>query len=221
MRRLSFCSLLLVPAACRRFGTTPAAPFSTQEDVFQPLEVMCEVNGYMIPALIDTGAQISIMSQACAERCMISSSMNSNYGGRAVGVGVSEILGRIPSVSLRVGPVNFINHITILKHSRVDFILGMDFLRKHRCELNLNDDSIKICVKQRQYRIPFLHSYAEVPSSMPSEEEIAEPLAEETYTPEPSNKPIRGEETKAAEDTFANWDDEDDSSGEFVSMEGL
>jgi hypothetical protein len=35
---------------------------SVSESRFEPLQIMCEINGYMVPAIVDTGAEISVMS---------------------------------------------------------------------------------------------------------------------------------------------------------------
>jgi DNA damage-inducible protein 1 len=60
--------------------------------------VLCEVNGFLVPAIIDTGAQITVMSASCAKRCRISNKIDARFSGRAVGVGSSDIIGRIGAV---------------------------------------------------------------------------------------------------------------------------
>lgn len=199
-------------------------------DPYVPLEVLCEVNGFTIPALIDTGAQISVMSQACAERCLLSDKIDTCYGGRAVGVGVSEISGRIHSLPLRIGPLSFQNRIAILKRSRVDFIIGLDFLRKHKCELNIQDNSIRIHVQNRSFRIPFVHDiYDEIKppsrslSPFDDEERLRDPLSRESYDESDleASTLMSTSHENAESETFSNWDEYDDSNEEFVSMEGV
>lgn len=200
-------------------------------DPYVPLEVLCEINGFTIPAMIDTGAQISVMSQACAERCLLSDQIDTCYGGRAVGVGTSEISGRIHNLPLRIGPLTFQNKIAILKRSRVDFIIGLDFLRKHKCEVNIQDNSIRIHVQNRCFRIPFVHDlYDEIKpptrSNIPpfeEEEKRFDPLSRDGYdTPDYDRSNVMSTRQENAEsETFSNWDEYDDSNEEFVSMEGV
>ena len=128
-----------------------------EEDGFVPLQVLCEVNGFLVPAIIDTGAQITIMSASCAKRCRISNSINTKFSGRAVGVGSSDIIGRIDGLGMRMGPVSFEGKVSVLREARVDFLIGLDLLKRFKSEVNLKDHVLKLQVRDRQYKVPLLN----------------------------------------------------------------
>jgi len=117
--------------------------------------VQCEVNGFVIPAIIDTGAQITVMSDSCAKRCRIYSNIDKRYAGKAFGVGSSDILGRIDGLNMRVGPVSFQSRISILNNAGVDFLIGLDFLKRFRCEINMKDNNLILQVRDKRIRVPF------------------------------------------------------------------
>ncbi len=126
---------------------------------FSPLQVMCEVNGYMIPAIIDTGAQITIMSSSCAKRCRINSNIDTRYSGRAVGVGSSDIIGRISCLPMRIGPINFDGCVSVLHESRVDFLIGLDFLKRFKCEISMKNNMLTLIARKRVFKVPLMTGF--------------------------------------------------------------
>jgi DNA damage-inducible protein 1 len=60
-----------------------------------------EAEGRILRAFVDTGAQVTVMSAACAARCGLLSKVDKRFAGRAVGVGSAKILGRIHDAHLR------------------------------------------------------------------------------------------------------------------------
>lgn len=52
-----------------------------------------QVNGVALKTFVDSGAQVTIMSQSCAERCGLLRLMDTRFQGTAVGVGSAKILG--------------------------------------------------------------------------------------------------------------------------------
>lgn len=125
---------------------------------FKPLQVMCEVNGYLIPAMIDTGAEITVMSASCAKRCGVSNLIDTQHSGKAVGVGFSEIVGGIDGMGLRIGPLNFQSKISILRSSRCDFLIGLDILKRFKCDISLREKHLRFHLRGEEVRIPLLSS---------------------------------------------------------------
>jgi hypothetical protein len=131
------------------------------DSTFQPIQVMCEINGFIVPAVVDTGAEISVMSSSCARRCHVSSLIDTRYSGKAVGVGSSDILGGIENLCIKIGSINFNNKFSILRNSRCDLLIGLDILNKFQCELSLKDRFIKFQIRNDFVRIPLLSAIFE------------------------------------------------------------
>ena len=171
MKLLLVCSLLLrISSFQSSEAPSSRAPRNTYtsshevdedqvDDPFQPLQIPCEINGYIIPAIVDTGAQITVMSESCARRCRVSNMIDSRFCGKAVGMGTSDILGRISELPMRVGPISYHNKVSILRESRVDLILGLDFLRRFKSEINLEDGILRMKVRGKVIRIAFIDNY--------------------------------------------------------------
>jgi DNA damage-inducible protein 1 len=64
--------------------------------------VCAQVNGVPVKAFVDSGAQMTIMTQNFAAKCHLSRLMDTRFAGMAVGVGSSRILGRIHQTPLKV-----------------------------------------------------------------------------------------------------------------------
>jgi DNA damage-inducible protein 1 len=79
------------------------------------LYVPCNVNGVSVPAFVDSGAQSTIMSQECAQRCNLLRLLDKRYSGMAKGVGSAKILGRIHACTIQIGKEHFTTSITVLQ----------------------------------------------------------------------------------------------------------
>ncbi|CAI5504887.1 unnamed protein product [Closterium sp. Naga37s-1] len=101
------------------------------------LYVEMEVNNSPIKAFVDSGAQQTIMSQRCAERCGLMRLLDRRYEGVARGVGTSKIVGRIHTVQLKIGTNFYMCSITVLEADNVDFLFGLDMLRRHQVHCSL------------------------------------------------------------------------------------
>ncbi len=116
------------------------------------LYIDAAVNQVFVRAFVDSGAQTTIMSMACARRCNIGHLIDTRFTGIAKGVGSSKILGRIHMVPMQLGSIFIPISITILEDDSMEFLFGLDNLKRHRCCIDLNSNVLQV----GEERIPFL-----------------------------------------------------------------
>ena len=135
------------------------------------LYVNLEVNNVPLKAFVDSGAQMTIMSEACAERCNVLRFLDKRYAGMASGVGTAKILGKIHMVQMKLGNSYFPVSATILENSSMDVLFGLDTLKRYRCCIDLHKNVLRMGdgVTGAE-EVPFL-SEAEIPQSREKTEE--------------------------------------------------
>lgn len=127
------------------------------------LYIDAEVNGTAIQAFVDSGAQSTIMSSKCAERCGLLHLLDTRFEGTAVGVGTGKILGRVHMAEMKVNGHIFPCTITImdseegLGDKNMDFLLGLDMLKRHKCNIDLARNVLIFSVGNGQMETQFLH----------------------------------------------------------------
>ncbi|XP_024018726.1 DNA damage-inducible protein 1 isoform X2 [Morus notabilis] len=125
------------------------------------LYVDMEVNGVPLKAFVDSGAQSTIISKSCAERCGLLRLMDQRYKGIAHGVGQSEILGRIHVAPIKIGSIFYPCSFLVLDAPNMEFLFGLDMLRKHQCIIDLKDNVMR--VGGGEVSVPFLQE-KDIPS---------------------------------------------------------
>lgn len=108
------------------------------------LYINCKVNGYPVKAFIDSGAQSTIMSAACAERCHIMRLIDTRWTGVAKGVGIQCVIGRIHMVQIQIGNDHLTTSFSVLEEQSIDMMLGLDMLKRHQCCIDLKRNVLKI-----------------------------------------------------------------------------
>ncbi|KAL8148779.1 protein DNA-DAMAGE INDUCIBLE 1 isoform X2 [Apium graveolens] len=163
------------------------------------LYVDMEVNGVPLKAFVDSGAQSTIISKSCAERCGLLRLLDPRFKGIAHGVGQSEILGRIHVAPIKIGSIFYPCSFLVLDAPNMEFLFGLDMLRKHQCMIDLKDNVLRI--GGGEVAVPFLQE-KDIPPRYLDEERFAQEASSSgaqvtSGTKEKSNVPAGGQSSGA------------------------
>jgi len=127
------------------------------------LYIEVEINGVSLQAFVDSGAQTSVISGRCAEKCNIARLTDSRFAGQVVGVGTGRTLGRVHVVDIKIEGNYFPISLTVMDDSQglgdtnMEFLLGLDMLKRHRCSIDLAQGKLFFHGAAGMVSTPFLH----------------------------------------------------------------
>ena len=101
------------------------------------LFIHLEINKQKVVALVDTGAQSTVMSQDLCKKCDLFNLCDTRYSGIAKGVGTSKIIGTVHAAQIKIQGKVLMAKITVIENSSIGFIFGLDNMRAHRCTIDL------------------------------------------------------------------------------------
>ena len=119
---------------------------------FSLLWVNVEINGVKSLALIDTGAQSSIIPYDIAKACHVDYLIDQRFQTLTMGVGAQVSKGRIHALNVKVGNHVWTNSFMVLTGTINHMILGIDWMTKNRAVLDL----AQRCIILQGEKIPFI-----------------------------------------------------------------
>jgi len=117
------------------------------------LHILVKINGVEVLAMIDSGAQSSIISAQIAKKCNIYDYVDERYFTKASGIGgLSKVKGRIHACKFQIGSDHVTVPIDVLDEQRVEILLGLNFLRPNSAVIDLKRNVLIL----GESTIPFL-----------------------------------------------------------------
>uniref|UniRef100_A0A915E3D7 Aspartic peptidase DDI1-type domain-containing protein n=1 Tax=Ditylenchus dipsaci TaxID=166011 RepID=A0A915E3D7_9BILA len=96
------------------------------------LYIRMKINNHPVMAFVDSGAQVSILSESCAKRCSISRLVDTRFESTAMGVERSRRICQV-QVEGHIFPCSF----DVMGDRNVDILFGLNVLRRHQCNIDL------------------------------------------------------------------------------------
>jgi len=126
------------------------------------LYINCKVNGVPTKAFVDSGAQKTIISSKWCEKCDLEGILDERFSGMAKGVGFQKIKGRVHYAMMEIEGKFFSTSFDVLEGQDIDILIGLDFLKRHRANINLGSNELHL--PNENLRTKFLGE-SELPNS--------------------------------------------------------
>mmetsp|Transcript_128873 Transcript_128873/g.313163 ORF Transcript_128873/g.313163 Transcript_128873/m.313163 type:complete len:138 (+) Transcript_128873:3-416(+) len=106
--------------------------------------VACVIgDGGAVEMMVDTGAQMSVISAPLAQRFGLMAHLDRSHQGVASGVGQARILGKLRGVPVKLGLVEFALDFSVLGIDDQLLMLGLDQMRRFKCIVDLEQDCLR------------------------------------------------------------------------------
>lgn len=117
----------------RRMGSF----YNNTDQPLSLLHIQCYINDIPTRAIIDTGAQVSVISSTLASKCNVIRTVDTDFSNKLQGIGEMNSLGKIFSSQLRIESTYFSIPFTVISREDSFCLIGLDFLQPHNAIINL------------------------------------------------------------------------------------
>lgn len=131
------------PASSFASGAAGAASAGTEGEDRGMIYVPCEIGSITVEMMVDTGAQMSVISAPLAKRFGLMTKLDSRHQGMATGVGSARIMGKLRGVQVKLGLVEFALDFSVLGLDEPLLMLGLDQMRRFKCICDLEKDCLR------------------------------------------------------------------------------
>jgi len=135
-------------AACSQGCAAP-------EEMDNTVYVGCSLAGRTVEMLVDTGAQVSVISAPLAKQLDLLKFLDGSQQGVAAGVGSVSILGILRGVPAMLGGMPLVLDLPVLDISEAMLVLGLDQLERLGCVVDL-EQRLLILKRPSCTVVPFL-----------------------------------------------------------------
>ena len=106
------------------------------------LYINIEINGKKTFALIDSGAEVTVMSEKLCKKCNLFDLCDTKESGEGKGMRNYKIKGIIHAAEIKVENKNFLARINVVENSLFPFILGYNIISTQRCIIDFKKNCI-------------------------------------------------------------------------------
>jgi len=131
----------------RKKGEVPRTSIAT---------VRCKIKNLVIPAsILDSGAEVSIMSEDIAKRLKLNVNTDEKYDLSGAATITTESLGTTPKIPILFLPdCTLSEKFVVIKHHKPLLAFSNPFIKKHKCIIDWDKDELKMPLDGKEYVIP-------------------------------------------------------------------
>ncbi|CAG9534664.1 unnamed protein product [Cercopithifilaria johnstoni] len=108
------------------------------------LYIKMKINGVEVKAFVDSGAQVSILSDSIAQRCNLMRLVDKRFRATVHGVGgAQQLLGKIHACQVQIEEQFFSCNFDVLANGDIEVLLGLDILKRHSCVIDLQNNCLR------------------------------------------------------------------------------